>query len=153
MKYLELGKWTAWSSWTSCSASCGFGERNQSRSCSKSSFDALDCPVGETNRNESCYLQKCQGKWAITFILNMTLCQSCRFIGLVQMVNLEWMRNTKVSGFRRRNSGEEQNMRRRYNLFRRRKRTRTSVQFLPVFRLFWTHQLEQFNGLLLRFID
>ena len=58
---VDVGSWTSWSSWTACSASCGFGIRNQTRNCFKTNEQDRDCPLGEANKSEPCYLQQCQG--------------------------------------------------------------------------------------------
>lgn len=47
------GKWTLWSSWDTCDASCGGGVQTRERTCKKSSHTDIDC-VGDTTQEQSC---------------------------------------------------------------------------------------------------
>ena len=54
------GGWTSWSNVTSCSASCGFGQVDQTRSCTNPAPVGIGMPcIGDTNRTVDCDLDPC----------------------------------------------------------------------------------------------
>ena len=56
------GGWTQWSSWSSCSATCGVGSRTRTRNCTDPApqGDGADC-VGASSGTESCNIVACPG--------------------------------------------------------------------------------------------
>lgn len=58
--FLVNGKWTLWSSWDTCDASCGGGVQTRERTCKKSSHTDIDC-VGDTIQEQSCNDWLCPG--------------------------------------------------------------------------------------------
>ncbi|EDV24297.1 uncharacterized protein TRIADDRAFT_26287 [Trichoplax adhaerens] len=54
------GQWSKWSRWTKCSASCGFGVRQRSRSCTSPppSNGGKEC-AGSSLQNKRCFLSLC----------------------------------------------------------------------------------------------
>ena len=61
------GKWTAWSSWSPCSKTCGGGQESRTRTCSDPfpKFGGKVCP-GAHLKTQSCGSENCQvdGNWA-----------------------------------------------------------------------------------------
>ena len=57
------GSWTQWSSWSSCSRTCGVGSRTRTRSCTNPAPQGggADC-VGSTSGTESCNIVACPGE-------------------------------------------------------------------------------------------
>ena len=57
------GGWTQWSSWSSCTVTCGVGSRTRTRSCTNPApqGDGADC-VGSTRSTESCNIVACPGE-------------------------------------------------------------------------------------------
>ena len=57
------GGWTQWSSWSSCSKTCGVGSRTRTRTCTNPApvGGGADC-VGTNNRTKSCNEFGCPGK-------------------------------------------------------------------------------------------
>ena len=57
------GGWTQWSSWSSCSKTCGVGSRTRTRTCTNPVPEGggADC-VGPNNRTKSCNKFVCPGK-------------------------------------------------------------------------------------------
>ncbi|KAK3598646.1 hypothetical protein CHS0354_024368 [Potamilus streckersoni] len=52
------GKWTTWSSWSSCDLSCGNGTQSRIRSCAISAINDLDC-VGDERQSQGCNIYRC----------------------------------------------------------------------------------------------
>jgi hypothetical protein len=54
------GDWTAWSSWSACSASCGGGTQTQTRTCTNPSLDAggSGC-IGSNTQSQACNTTAC----------------------------------------------------------------------------------------------
>ena len=57
------GGWTPWSSWSSCSKTCGVGSRTQTRTCTNPvpEGSGADC-IGQNNRTKTCNKFACPGK-------------------------------------------------------------------------------------------
>ena len=56
------GGWTSWEGWTSCSVSCGSGQRRRLRSCSDPSPANGGNTCGRVNAQyQSCNQQRCPG--------------------------------------------------------------------------------------------
>ena len=61
------GNYTDWSSWTSCSTTCGVGVRTRNRTCSNPmpQFKGKSCEeqgLGLPNEAEHCYMRQCGGQ-------------------------------------------------------------------------------------------
>ena len=59
--FVVNGKWTTWSQWGECGATCGGGVRSRSRQCNKVSSTDRDC-VGETVQETTCNEWDCPGE-------------------------------------------------------------------------------------------
>ena len=62
--YTEVdGGFTQWSSWSSCSATCGVGLRTRTRNCTNPTPQGggADC-VGASSNTESCNILACPGE-------------------------------------------------------------------------------------------
>ena len=55
------GVWGDWSSWTDCSHTCGYGNRNRSRLCYGPFYGGADCS-GDADDVETCNAFSCPGK-------------------------------------------------------------------------------------------
>lgn len=79
-KRLVNGGWGAWTSWNSCSLTCGGGTQTRSRSCSNPApqYGGLSC-TGSTTSTQNCNTQNCPSK-----ILNTSWHQTTSFILCVQ---------------------------------------------------------------------
>ena len=56
------GGFSEWSSWDSCTVTCGGGTQNRSRTCTNPEPLYLGAPcVGDTGEQRSCYTQSCPG--------------------------------------------------------------------------------------------
>ena len=57
------GGWTQWSSWSTCTVTCGVGSRTRTRSCTDPApiGDGADC-VGPISSTESCNIVACPGE-------------------------------------------------------------------------------------------
>ena len=56
------GNWTQWSSWSSCSVTCGVGSRTRTRNCTNPSSQGggADC-IGANNGTDTCNMAACPG--------------------------------------------------------------------------------------------
>ena len=56
------GDWSAWSSWSPCSATCGGGVQSRERVCDnpKPAGTGSDCP-GQARQDRMCNVDACQG--------------------------------------------------------------------------------------------
>ena len=56
------GAWSDWSAWTSCSTTCGDGQRTKSRTCDNPppAHDGEDCD-GDAEEPISCLIRECPG--------------------------------------------------------------------------------------------
>ncbi|XP_045160489.2 SCO-spondin-like [Mercenaria mercenaria] len=59
------GYWSDWSEWTKCSATCGGGYRNKSRTCNEPLYGGLMCQ-GEMSETDTCNVDACpiDGEWS-----------------------------------------------------------------------------------------
>ncbi|VDI26618.1 Hypothetical predicted protein, partial [Mytilus galloprovincialis] len=60
------GYWTEWKSWSECSATCGYGNRNHSRTCIEPLYEGTPCP-GPDSEIEACNSFSCpiDGSWKL----------------------------------------------------------------------------------------
>ncbi|XP_076098251.1 SCO-spondin-like [Mytilus galloprovincialis] len=60
------GYWTEWKSWSECSATCGYGNRNRSRTCIEPLYEGAPCP-GPDSEIEACNSFSCpiDGSWKL----------------------------------------------------------------------------------------
>ena len=58
-----------WSSWSSCTVTCGTGTQSRSRYCRNNEIEVEECLPDHSQvvQNRLCYLDKCKGKYS--FIL------------------------------------------------------------------------------------
>nr|XP_040563549.1 SCO-spondin-like isoform X6 [Lepeophtheirus salmonis] len=59
------GQWSLWSTWSSCSKSCGDGEQRRDRTCGNGERSQQNC-VGQSSQGQSCVIANCKidGEWA-----------------------------------------------------------------------------------------
>ena len=68
------GEWSRWTEWTSCSRTCGIGEKKRSRTCTnpRPANGGKDCP-GAANETRECSNRICPGSWhfigPVTFLI------------------------------------------------------------------------------------
>ena len=60
---ITSGSWSQWTSWQSCSVTCGRGHRTRARTCSNPApkWNGQDCP-GANISIDNCNLTECQGR-------------------------------------------------------------------------------------------
>ncbi|KAH3884725.1 hypothetical protein DPMN_008711 [Dreissena polymorpha] len=63
------GVWNAWTAWNECSHTCGYGNRNRSRTCRGPFHDGAECP-GLPDDVETCNAFSCPGKYGFHFDAN-----------------------------------------------------------------------------------
>ena len=61
--------WENWSSWGSCSATCGTGQKTATRTCNTFGIPVLVCD-GENTRSEFCHEEDCLRKFEEFFTDN-----------------------------------------------------------------------------------
>lgn len=59
------GRWLSWSSWGSCSKTCGGGSQQRQRMCEGPYFGGEPCP-GERGELRRCNEKRCPGQWVKT---------------------------------------------------------------------------------------
>lgn len=52
------GVWMSWESWSDCSATCGYGSRNRSRTCMEPLYEGAPCP-GVDSEIDACNSFSC----------------------------------------------------------------------------------------------
>lgn len=68
-KDCEIFSWTVWTSWSSCSTTCGFGDKSRTRKCSSMQTLSIvsddNCGPLMNSQPEKCVLQSCpvNGEW------------------------------------------------------------------------------------------
>lgn len=70
---LVNGNYTSWSAWKECSATCGGGIQERSRTCTnpKPQNGGKDCMLlGPAAETQSCNSQPCPSKFVINLIIN-----------------------------------------------------------------------------------
>ncbi|XP_078687492.1 hemicentin-1-like isoform X2 [Branchiostoma floridae x Branchiostoma belcheri] len=57
------GKWSPWTEWSECSATCGRGERTRTRSCNKPQpqYGGNSC-LGDSSQVQACRIRSCRGR-------------------------------------------------------------------------------------------
>ncbi|XP_078604169.1 hemicentin-1-like isoform X2 [Branchiostoma floridae x Branchiostoma japonicum] len=57
------GKWSSWTDWSECSATCGRGERIRTRSCNKPEprYGGNSC-LGDSSQVQACRIRSCRGR-------------------------------------------------------------------------------------------
>lgn len=54
------GEWFPWSPWTSCTVTCGGGNRQRQRECDMNSYKELTAPcIGSNNQTTECHTFAC----------------------------------------------------------------------------------------------
>lgn len=71
---LVNGEWDEWSNWSSCSVTCGLGEKQKSRTCTKPapSNGGLNC-TGDSTASELCVVGNCPGVYPVVARKRMLL--------------------------------------------------------------------------------
>jgi hypothetical protein len=62
------GRWTQWSSWTSCDVTCGIGSQLRTRRCTNPApeHNGKDC-IGDSLQTSQCSRGKCKGRYLKVF--------------------------------------------------------------------------------------
>lgn len=71
------GYWHAWESWSDCSATCGYGNRNRSRICQQPLYEGAPC-VGDESQTEGCNMFSCPGMYCNYLCYNSKTIPSCK---------------------------------------------------------------------------
>ena len=60
LKFIVDGKFTTWTSWDTCTLTCGTGSQGRTRSCTNPSpqYGGASC-VGVTSQNQNCNTHHC----------------------------------------------------------------------------------------------
>ena len=63
------GKWKVWSGWSSCSVSCGDGQKSKSRSCTNPAplYGGRAC-IGDKTDVQSCKVKPCPSMSFVTML-------------------------------------------------------------------------------------
>ena len=106
-RFAEDGLWQPWTTWTTCSATCGGGQQQRERSCDGVLHGGKNC-TGQSFQSRKCNKHECPGTGAGWTLAASSLSREMGFdLGVwvpslcVERSYIDWQRSAPKASYRR----------------------------------------------------